>query len=389
MERDPLFWRVKASLNGRTLNENGFHFDLPAGLTEDELLGWVEGTLARDEALRVASLLGEQPVLQRMAMGMRSDRLALASLPDERPPSDLIERVEATMERQALLGLADDALEAGVGPMPVVRPIRVGAGWGGGVLGMSPTTLRLGMAAGVLLACGIGAYFAMNALRVNDGSDGPIWADATPAEEPPTVPPVVEEMAPFPEMSSALASAKTWSPAPLEYSEAPPTLSSGMSIDRALALAEVGRLVVRVRSDSPLRSAERLGGMVESRRLNSDWRVAGLAEGPMADLFGTDVVDPIALAGSEDGPERLDIEAPTYANVFIAEARLTAESLRSLLDGLAQRGQSPSFEEIAEPAPQIDDGTLELRDIVWWSTGNPSDWGPWIKVPVVVERKQR
>jgi hypothetical protein len=290
-----------------------------------------------------------------------------------------MERVEATLERQALLGLADSELAYETTPIPAVRPVR---SWSStGLIGSIGPALRLSAAAGLLLALGLGAYFGMNALRDDPDMTGPIVADATDGDSAPVEAlsgeTQVAELSPFPSPTEAFAARKMWTPAPLASAE--PDVPEAMSVERALALAGEGRLIVRVRSESLLRSAERLGGL----RGSGEWRMAGLAGGEVAELFSLPMDEPMRIAGPEAEHPRIDVERTPVANVYIAEARLTAESLSALLEGLALAGQTPVFEEISEPAP-VDEDALDPREVIWW-TGGPSDWAPWIRVPVVLE----
>lgn len=94
------------------------------GLTEAEVAAWVECELPRDRHEAVGTAIDSDPNLAKLLRAMRADREAVRALPEVQAPEGLLEMVEATMERQALLGLTDGVELNNAPPVSIIRTAR-------------------------------------------------------------------------------------------------------------------------------------------------------------------------------------------------------------------------------------------------------------------------
>ncbi len=79
---------------------------------ENLILAYLEGDLTADEKVRFETMLAGDEPLRQLVQSLADDRAALRNLPDEMPPSDLMQPVHDRLERNMLLDnpAADTAL---------------------------------------------------------------------------------------------------------------------------------------------------------------------------------------------------------------------------------------------------------------------------------------
>ena len=114
---------------------------LPLGVSEGDLLALIEGLpMPAERAGVVRGAIARDARLGGLVAQMRADRAELAGLVGVKPPADLLERVEAQLEREALVGLARGEADAAAGQIVTfgIRPDRPETGYGWIELGAAP-----------------------------------------------------------------------------------------------------------------------------------------------------------------------------------------------------------------------------------------------------------
>ncbi len=100
------------------MNTGRANSDLPAGLTEADLIDLADGVLSREREGVVLAALKQHPEMGLLAKQFRADRAMVTSLTEVRAPSGLAEGIEARLTAAALRDLASQSHEA-------PRPIRM------------------------------------------------------------------------------------------------------------------------------------------------------------------------------------------------------------------------------------------------------------------------
>ena len=394
-------------------------------LSEESLLALVEGELSETRERQVLAALSARPDLLATVRGMTRDRALLSDLCDVEAPPEVMESIEAALERAALLD--GPALFADLPPAPIVMP-RARSG--------RRLSSMLAMAAAIaLVAGGVGYWaFSRQGSGAGGGNTGPLIAKndvaPTPAAERPAPPTTLAKVTPEAAAPSARAAhedlpvptepirvALSAEPATTEAPIASPggpgfvgpplpehaaALASGViTPELAVELASQGRLAVRVRSREMARTISGLDAIASregerswhlSRQLGADDAGAssGLSDLARADADRAEKKELQRAVASESGIGALrlsEARAERHAAVgprgYFASIALTPESLASLRAALETEGDaSVTFEELAGPAqPEV-----ELKDAepLWWDEA-PSRWVPWADVLVVVE----
>lgn len=379
---------------------------LPPTLTEEVLCDFVEGLLPAAEVARVREALAGAPEWARMVGAMESHRRALATLPEDPPPADLLDRVQAVLEREALVGLTEGERRFESAPVSVVLPRR-----SDGVLArIGPRLWRpLAAAAGIALVA-IGAYSVFNpsARPTGRGEPGPIVADAGTDSPPTTIAMAdpteagLEPERPAPGAADGPAALAAADPAQAELLPA-----------HALALARDGRLLIRVVADRTSVAEEAIeaiaslrGDPVRGVTVERDVPSAVLAAvsapapvvvGPasrqrpemiMAMERHAGGFDPLALVPPGVLSPWLPVELPpALGRTFILElpgTQASLDSTRRALSAKLGRQVRIVLEELSAPAvhPPLDSAAL-----LWW-TGPAATWAPRVAVPLVVERER-
>lgn len=371
-------------------------------LGEEQLLDWIDGRLNETDQSRLADSSGRAGLHERVRQ-MQANKRALGSLAPVKAPPELMERVLATLERDALLGLAKG--EAVEEHPPILISTRAASGrWSRAVPGLA-------LAAGLVLLVTGGVYWS--SLLFTPGPKpavGPI-ARTDHAETP--LPAPATEPAPIATASrgmtepSAMKAADAAAPAGATSELATTAAAESVSVDRAVELAREGRLVMRVESKNTrgLTSLEAMGNGRGARawRLRKDVPAAVTASvlaastatapsdfvGPvMAASHPTNVASLLAplvgpRAAYNVAPPRVTSRGAEIVGTYLLDLPANAASLQSLATTFADKLQGGvRFEELPEPAdaPALSDP----ESLLWW-TQPPPQWAPRATVPVVVE----
>lgn len=406
-------------MKGDQTDMSGPHpIPIPAGLSEADLLAWVEGgPLQRDVAAAVARALDSDPGLARLLGSMKGDRAAILALADERAPDGLVDAAmaiaEPALERRMLLGMESSAPARGGTPVSIVQPPRRSVLE---VIFADRVGRRFAAAAGLLLVAGGATWFVTSTLTRGGLSRPPEVriADAGTQERPPEVvapPTALESEEPGIELAMGPP------PPPLEtealkqaselraaMAETVPATTAPMATARALDLARGRRLVIRVTGTSLEQGSARMQSLaVAHARPESAWRVSGEAPPRVAALFtprptqwpmDVPASDPAALASRSDptgaalppaAPVHVTPPPPPRCRVFTVESRLDESALDAILASLSGDGLSAAFAEATDAVPESAPG-MTAAALLWW-TQAPASWAPWGTIPVVILEK--
>ncbi|MCE7973432.1 MAG: hypothetical protein DYG92_03765 [Leptolyngbya sp. PLA1] len=371
-------------------------------LTEDQILDLVEGRLTGAEADSVLSRSGRAGLADRVRQ-MQSHRRVLQNLPLEPAPRHLAERVIATLERDALLGLAKGE--------PVEDHIPIHTGDRTRQAGHRPwmrAAPGLALAAGLVLLVGGGAYWSSLLIGGKDKpapivTPGPMAMKTSEGMAAPVADVAVNETAA--PASATLASADAASRA-----EAAPA-SVALSSEAAAKLAQEGRLVIRVAASST-RSIGQLEAMGNGRNHRA-WRLrkdvpAEVSSAILAVVAAApvhpDFVGPVMAASEPERfgsiiaplvgpraalnivPPRIERAGAAIAGSYLLELPADAASVESITTLLSDRLKGEvRLEELPESvdAPLADDA----ESLTWW-TQPPQQWAPRVTVPLVIEERE-
>lgn len=371
-----------------------------APLDEDTLCALVEGDLD-PEAAEAAheTLLSADPDLAQLVEMMSRDRVMVRTIGDETPPPGLDEVIIGRLEREVLLGLRSG--EPGTRSLPVSqvgrerhRHQRGGTRW-------LQRPAGAGLAAAALLVLAVGVVLQMLPARpqqplVSPLAQGDTQADAAAEMVTPTA---VAGDRPTPPTDPAVVPERV-SPGPgtrLAGELADGEIFTG-DWDRALALLDEGRLLIRVRSASPEATHARLVPLRErAPRAGQAWRLEEEVDPALAiamqEKFAMPVADtgPLAIA-ADDTPARLMVEPldpprTVLEGVYLVDARRDSSAIASLNAALSLGdGQVAVFEALPEPLelPAV----LTPDAVLWWARP-ASSWSERRYLPVVIERVER
>jgi hypothetical protein len=380
------------------MSTDPFQPDLSSlGLTEADVAAWVECELPRDRHESVGLAIETNPALAKRLRAMRADREAVRAMPEVHAPEGLLDAVEATMERQALLGLSDGVELTNAPPVSVIRTTRRPLSE---TFSLRTAPTRLAAAAAILLMVGSAAYVGIWQLSKPTAPTNPIATLGSPDANTNTS----TDTVPDPDTVLAAATPKQPNPQPpyansmrLAFSQSTfadnPALQGlpadpiAMGTSEALQLAAQGRLIIHVSSPDAGAALRNLGSLaVRSAGAADQWRLTSdVPDDIVATLSpGEPTIEPFSIANDKKFEQPvLNIDRPTLTGVYMADARLTPESIESLLEALAADGRTATFTASDEP---IDLGTRPVRldEVVWW-TASPTDWAMWTRVPVVFE----
>ncbi len=373
--------------------------ELPPNLSEADLLDHVEGARLSPA---VAAALAADADLAAWAAGLRADRAALAGLSDAKAPAALMARVEAALEQDAL-ATALGAESAAVGPVPVVMVHRTR----GPVLARIGGWPALAVAAALALVAGLSWVAVSSRPAARPGATaGPLISAAMPdawpssgADTPaPSADPgrdlaLISEPPGPSDFEPALTGTGSTAAATAAGADSPGTPAPwGMPLDRALALAAQGRLLIEIDSAELDRTGARLDSLTRLRasamRIHARAEPAGRAlvalararaDARAAHAFAVvppAAVEPARLASDASatppapGPEvvvlphpdppraaRAVLPAAYELDVLAAEAALDS-ALRGLCHGARQRARlvilSDDEAALVWPAPEVD-----------------------------------
>jgi hypothetical protein len=367
----------------------------------------MEGVLTAEESRRVRERLAETPEWARRVARMESQRRVLAALPEEPTPPDLLDRVQAALEREALLGLMEGGRAAS--PVAVVMPAREK-----GVLArLAPRLWRpLAAAAGIALVALGGTYWVRNLSIHAPGpvAHGPLAGESLAESEGMGAIAMTDgsDPAAVTEPEETLDTS-----APTERMLVAEPAAPGLSPARALALAREGRLLVRVVADRASTAAgaieaiaslrgDPFRGITVEREVPAEVLAAvsvpapavvgpsprARAETALAMERPVTAFDPLALVPPGVLSPWLPVEIPPgLGRTFVLELPGTAASMETMQRVLSARvGKQVRvmLEELAAPAVPP---PLDAASLLWW-TGPASTWAPRVAVPLVVEQSR-
>lgn len=394
---------------------------------EEQLLDWIDGRLPASEMARLEASSGRQGLGERVRQ-MQANRRAMRSMPLEKAPPELMDRVVQALERELVLGWQDGnqpndaaaASRAANGTMVeeletiAIEEYRAAP---------APWLPRLAMAAGVALLLAGGAYWAVliTAPPANR-STGPI-ADAGSTTEPPGIEIAsrqgtnssADQAAPQGAAAAQLAPDDQGLLVAATTSAADASLSKTLvaSGPESFTLASQGRLVLRVlggRGHGHSRLAYGLASSSPqwslSRDVPADVALAVLASRLVPDanpeLEGP-ALPPMMVASAEARRLLTPLMGPasaftniaprpqTLANLakikstLILDVAATEEALEEARAGLARQLDAEVVLERVPLAITIPASTDPSR-VLWW-TKSPTTWTPTLRIPVVVETK--
>ena len=379
--------------------------DLPIAI--DTLTALIEGELSGPEAREVRERLldADADLAQRVEL-MSQDRVVLRTLGDELPPDGLDEVILAQLERAALLGL--QAGEPGTRSLPVSRvgrqspPRRHRMRW-------LQRPAGAGLAAAALLVLSVGVVMQIPPQRPRSTPLDPIAQTEIAADRPAaarsaadaTQTAIAGDVPAPPRETTLAAAANTGDDGGTVLPDAAPVTGEIFTgdWDRALALLDEGRLLIRVRSASPEATHTRLEPLsTRSARAGEAWRIEQGVSEPLAlamqQKFAAPTADPAdGYIAAADGarPPLVDpvLRAGRSAleGIYLVDARRDPAAIASLNAALSLGdGQVAVFEALVEPLDLP--GVLTPDAVLWWSRP-ASSWFERRYVPVVIERVDR
>lgn len=368
----------------------------PELLSEEQILDWIEGRLTPEEEARLSSRSGRAGLDQRVAQ-MKAHRRILAAAGTVAAPPELHQRVMSALERELLL--TDERQATGAIPISSVVVVRSSRDARSRWRYAAP----LAFAASLTLLVGGVGYWNWVTSRGGSpslgGGQGPIALEAATDQasdaagaslakgEPEGVPVPAKESVPSAATHAVLAAHR---PAVIDEK-------------RAIALAQEGRLVMRVLSDdlSGLTGLEQETTRKTSRR---EWRLntqvdesLAMAVRPRNIPFGLgspqefthaseaalSLLGPKAML-SWPKPALID-RASRVRATYVADVPMRENTLKAVRAVFADRLDAKVvFEELAEPVETA--RRLDVESSLWW-TQPANRWVKRVSVPIVVEAR--
>ncbi len=374
-------------------------------LTEEQIVDWIDGNVSAEEASRLARASGRPDLSARVAQ-MQRQKSVLASLDDERAPAELYDRVMAAVERDVLLGIAQSASPSIVEPRLRLagETESVGSRASRVVQGNLP---RLALAAGLMLMVAGLAYFGSVAWKAVKTPVAPNVVDNGGGVRSGTEI-AINDTAPG-NGERAIVSAPGEAAAAKSVASSETALAAAdtelreVTIERAVELAEEGRLAIRVLATKP-ENLTRIERDVSKPRADRQWRMTSTVpaqivaavvparkstEGP---VLASDHRNALALLGPYLGPgaalSMVTAAADPLARVkgtFLVDVPATREQLGVVA---AVFKNQLSARVVFEELPSVLDMPIapQAQDVLWW-TQPPSQWVTRATVPVVVEQR--
>ena len=376
----------------------GSNSDLPAGLTEADLIDLADGVLSHEREGVVLGALKKHPEMGLLAKQFRADRSMVAALGEVRAPSGMAEGIEARLEAAALRDLASQSHEV---PRPIpISQVQIRETGALRLLMESPWTRRFATAASLAIVLGLGA---LGVRAVYNALPGKAIVHNTTSPSPTSD--VEHALAPTTEIVSKPTD-ETPVAAPTAMTAAPQAKSDELTPAVAARLAAEGRLSITVRAAVATASLKRLESLAKAR--DTGWHAIALdtpaqyallltpQNDPVATPTAPNAPNPIAITGTQTAPTTPVAPAPSgtallptlhYVVKAIYAVDLTPgeqpfESLlRSITDTLPE-GATITLRTLPQPiAAPI---ALDPDSVLWW-TSPASKWSKRTRVPVVVE----
>lgn len=378
--------------------------DLPPGLTEADIVDMVDGDVPPHREALVIDALQQRPMLGLLVKQLRADRAATQGLAEltATAPTNLLEGIQARLDRDALAELVHEAEEASA-PIPISQAPRVD-GHGGiiRVLAESVWARRLATAASIAIVAGIGVIGVREIAKRWPRMPAVVVVQPPAPTDPGSVAPVEIATGEGQPAAGDTPDPVAAPAATVLASEAPAVEPAPLSVADALALARDGRLVITVRSSRVADTLRQLEGLSRTAAADVRWRAFDLARLPteLAALSTPRTVVPAgvpnrpdanpavfasegaasAVVGPMPAPEAL---RPVVKAVHVVRMGADATRLGDLLKDLnITRDQVAEFHVL--PAPIAHGPAIEPESVLWWSAGG-ENWTPRIVVPIVVE----
>jgi hypothetical protein len=379
----------------------------PPPLDEAAMLAWIEGRLSKIEESKL--IKQARPGTPERVAQMQANRRALQNVRDERAPAELMDRVLAALEREALVGLANgqDLFEhPPISIATVTKPKR--RGWA------QRNAPALALAAGLALLLSGAVYWGSLLYKP---SKPETHAKHNETSLPPASPEAPKTLAlndDTKELSSPVASpnadaAKT----AVEINDKPeaappaPTMTPG----RMLALARQGRLVMRVQSRD-LKNLAEIAAIENNAKIERSWHLSSSVPDQVVAMIVPKATPTAGSTPERTGPTMASAKDRTAALVtpligpgagmtwalsastdpasrvrakFLVDMPNNEKTLNQIKVLFADRLKAGVvFEELDEPLnlPKVEDP----ETLLWW-TLPPQQWVEHVTVPVVVEAR--
>jgi hypothetical protein len=368
----------------------------PPPLDESAMLGWIEGRLSKFEEADLAKR--SRPGTVERVQQMQANRRALQSVREERAPAELMDRVLAALEREALVGLANgqDVYEHPPISIATATKTKKSAGWA------QRHAPALALAAGIALLIAGGIYWS--SLLYKPGKSGGLAKNTQtpePATEASKPTAVASKDEPADTANAGAINPNATATEPDKVAEAAPA-NPALTPGRVLALAREGRLVMRV-SARDLSKLAQLEGPVTYERT---WR---LSKDVPPTVIAAITPKPPAVGATPNGPV-IAAATPTRVTPLIGPAAAMKWTMEAAADPASRiratylidlpnttkdldhikllfkdrLNANVSFEELdgAVQTPKVEDPDT----LLWW-TLPPEKWVERVTVPVVVEAR--
>jgi hypothetical protein len=389
----------------------------PPPLDETAMLAWIEGRLSRIEESDLVKR--SRPGTADRVAQMQANRRTLQSVREERAPAELMDRVLAALEREALIGLSNgqDLFEHPPISIATATKAKSKPGWA------QRNAPALALAAGVALLVAGGIYWSSLLFKPSK----PVEVASNREPKPATVPitpdrPAGWDVEPgatglaahmdgdeleahrreLDKQTKVLADADLAADVPEAAPAAPaaPALTPG----RMLALAREGRLAMRVSA----RDLTKLAQIEEPPKFDRPWRlskdvpltvVAAITPKAGTPALGADAppviaaATPAAVAKPLIGPgaglkwafEAAADPASRVRATYIIDLPNTVKDLDHIKLVFKDRLHAEvAFEELEGPVPMA--RVEDPETLLWW-TLPPAQWVERVTVPVVVEAR--
>jgi hypothetical protein len=365
------------------------------------MLAWIEGRLSKIEEGKLAKQA--RPGTTDRVVQMQANRRTLQNVRDERAPAELMDRVLAALEREALVGLANGQDLYEHPPISIAAATKTSkrSAWA------QRHAPALALAAGLALLLTGAIYWGSLLFKPTKPDTLAKTNESTPLA-PPQAPAPAIATTDATKDSAAPASTNTEAPkTALANNDKPvvvppaPTMSPG----RMLALARQGRLVMRVHSRD-LKNLPEIAAIENNTKIERSWHLSsGVPDqvvamivpkatpertGPtlasakdrtaalVAPLIGPGAGMTWALSAGTDPASRVRAK-------FLIDMPNTEKTLNQIKVLFADRLKAGViFEELDEPLnlPKVEDP----ETLLWW-TLPPAQWVEHVTVPVVVEAR--
>lgn len=403
--------------------------ELPFGLTEDDLVDLVEGSLPAHREAVVLAALKAKPRLGLLVKHLRADSAALVSLAeiDTIAPAGLADGIEARLQSEALHALADDSAHA---PLSLpVSSVRVDEPGVIRILLESVWARRFATAASIAIVGGIAAFAVLQVSRSLTPAHSPSGIASTQSGHTPAAAPPTSDASAAPAHSAPLAVAAAGNPADTAPSVGPPapgpseTIAASappaapeLTLADAQRLAREGRLVISViatepgsgfpavkRAESLARAIGREGGWhsIDMTGVPAQFTALLSPVTPPFDpsdpahehqpqtIIASDSALHTPVSPIRPGPSTLiPPPRPVVKAIYAVEVDPRERAIKSLIDSLRDTtttgAPAPRILLRAVDQPFAQTAPLEPDAILWWNSV-PSRWVRRATIPVVVE----